>query len=355
MEKNCSPSEFLRLAKERQAAGGISAIRQCLELSILLPFYGVGPGFYQMAGFWKKGTPWSSKKGHLSPSAYRSAVGKLNPAPYRKISQNKLSETAIFRLFRIPSPAYIGFYNNLSGKDADGHELSSLEQFSQLLKKFEHGAKICFKPLEGWAGHGFEAAEITKQEGSVQLIREKTNSKLSPAEFRNEIILKQHKGSSIIEEYLEQHPALAEFNPSSVNTMRLWVIDRLTGEPELVLGYLRIGRQGSLVDNQSSGGIVAPIELDTGKLKCATDGLYNHKIFNKHPDHGAQIEGQNIPFFTESIALAKQVLTVFPGTGFAGVDVAIASDGPRIIELNLSPDREGAAFVGIPSSTVFNR
>ena len=95
MKQFCSFPEFLRLAWIRQANGGLSVIRQLLELSILFPFYRVGPGFYQMAGFWKREIPWSDKKGHLSPSAYRKIIGKLNPIPYRKISQNKLTEKDI--------------------------------------------------------------------------------------------------------------------------------------------------------------------------------------------------------------------------------------------------------------------
>jgi hypothetical protein len=35
------------------------------------------------------------------------------------------------------------------------------------------------------------------------------------------------------------------------------------------------------------------------------------------------------------------------------VDVAMTPDGPMIIETNLQPDREGAAYVGIPTRDIF--
>ena len=43
----------------------------------------------------------------------------------------------------------------------------------------------------------------------------------------------------------------------------------------------------------------------------------------------------------------------FQGLKFAGVDVAVGPGGPVIVELNVNPDREGAAFTDIPTKEVF--
>ena len=51
--------------------------------------------------------------------------------------------------------------------------------------------------------------------------------------------------------------------------------------------------------------------------------------------------------------LAEQSLMCFQGLKFAGVDVAVGPDGPVIVELNVNPDREGAAFTDIPTKKVF--
>ena len=306
-----------------------------------------------MAGFWKREVPWADKKGHLGPSAYRKAVGQLNSMPYRKLSQNKLSETAILRLFHIPTPEYLGYYNGIAGQDADGMELCSLDHFRSFLGKFTNYTKICFKPLEGWAGHGFEIAEVRIKDNDICLLRLKNQTVMTVGDFKSEVIDKLHGGSSIIEACIEQHPVLASFNSSSVNTMRLWIVRMPDKKAEVVLGYLRIGREGSLVDNQSSGGIVAPIDLITGNLRAAIDGHYHHNTYSRHPDNNRLIAGITIPYFEESIALAKRVLLAFPRTRFAGADIAVSSDGPQVIEINISPDREGAAFVGVPSKSVF--
>ena len=355
MEPSCTFPKFVRLARARQDQGELSVARQLMELIILFPFCRVGPGFYQMAGFWKRGIPWSEKVGHLSPLAYRKALGKLNPMPYRKLSQNKLSEKAMFHLFRIPTPAYLGYYHALAGQDARGNRLCTLEDFDRFLGRMENRTRICFKPLEGWAGRGFEVAEMRSQQNETVLFRMRTRSLMALDRFKAEVLEKQHEGASIIEMYLNQHPVMASLNPSSVNTMRLWVRGEDSEKPRVILGYVRIGRKGSLVDNQSSGGIVAPIELESGVLRAAVDGLSRRKVYKRHPDHNALIEGERIPFFKESLALARRALNVFPGVGFAGADVAVSPSGPQMIEINLSPDREGAAFVGLPTKQLFGK
>jgi glutathione synthase/RimK-type ligase-like ATP-grasp enzyme len=88
--------------------------------------------------------------------------------------------------------------------------------------------------------------------------------------------------------------------------------------------------------------------MRTGTLKAAMDGTARRQEFPAHPDHGAQIEGVQIPYFAESLALAAHSVLAFPGIRFAGVDVAISQNGPSVIELNTSPDRIGAAFVEVP-------
>jgi hypothetical protein len=100
---------------------------------------------------------------------------------------------------------------------------------------------------------------------------------------------------------------------------------------------------------------VAPIDLDSGKLYAAIDGLYQHRVFPHHPDHDAAIEGEKLPFIKECIEVAKDALRAFPNMRFAGMDVAISSEGPKIIETNLSPDREGAAFVGLPTARLLSK
>jgi Sugar-transfer associated ATP-grasp len=338
--------EFLRLSRKRANEGHRSVLRQVLELSVLLPFYGVGPGYYQMAGFWDRKVRWTDKTCHMSAAAYHKIVERLNPRPYQKLSQNKLGEQALLRLFGVPCSELLGFYHALSGRTVNGDPLRTPEELSRFLAGGLDQSKICFKPVEGWGGRGFQVVEVVRRGNTVRIRRIGERNLIDVAEFCEIVLHVLHHGSSILEGYLEQHPAMARFNPSSVNTLRFWVLQATASAfPQVVLCYLRIGRAGSLVDNHSSGGIVAPVDLETGRVHAAIDGLPERDVFPFHPDHGAPIEGQEIPFFAESLELARRSLLAFPFFRFAGVDIAVTAQGPRVIELNPSPDRAGITRV----------
>lgn len=71
----------------------------------------------------------------------------------------------------------------------------------------------------------------------------------------------------ILQEAIEQHPDLARFNPTSVNTLRLLTYRSVKDERvHVVAGILRIGRSGEVCDNAHMGGRIVGINLRTGNL-----------------------------------------------------------------------------------------
>jgi hypothetical protein len=154
----------------------------------------------------------------------------------------------------------------------------------------------------------------------------------------------------LVEEYFIQHPVMAGLNPLSVNTVRIWIYERLTTGAMVITAYTRIGRANMYVDNASSGGIVASIDLATGILGAAQDAYADRRLYSQHPDHGSTIEGIVIPHWEAVQSLAKRALGIFPNLHFAGLDIAIGENGPVVLELNVSPDREGSAFTDCPNA-----
>jgi len=353
--KKANKLEKLQLIKDlsfkRSKAGQLSVPRQFLEMLLLFLLRGQGPGYYHTAGFWRKDILWKDKMAHMNMREYRSIINDLNPPCYQKTSQNKVIEKAILDLCKIPRNEFIGFLDKSAGFDLNGNALQTPAEFTTLITQ-NRWDKICFKPVESWAGQGFSAFSIVRNNDDV-LFEHMDNKKILTIEELYYQFLNIENGESrVIEKYLEQHDWYAGLNPSSVNTYRLWVVKKNI-EAHTKLGYLRIGRAGSLVDNQSSGGIVAPINLNTGVLGAAIDGLPTRKSWTHHPDTGVSIQGQKPPYFEESMRLAEKSLMCFQGLKFAGVDVAAGPNGPVIVELNVNPDREGAAFTDIPTKKVF--
>lgn len=341
---------YFELARSRALQGHESVTRQVVQMAALAAITGNGPGFYQMAGFWRKSVPWRDKRAHLGASAYRRRVRMLNPLEYRKITQNKLPEKALLSLLGFPTPPFVGFLHALTGRTALGAPLRSADDLARLLDAIG-ATRLCFKPSEGWGGKGIEIVDVVMgAETSIVAVR--TGARSGVAEFVDRLLRGSRSSGFVIERYLRQHPDMAAFNPSSVNTCRVWVVREPDRPARIVLAYLRIGRGGSVVDNQSSGGIVAPIDLEGGNVGVAIDGLPTRVEYGLHPDHGAAIAGRVIPRWTEVKALAVECLGAVPHLRFAGLDIAVGPDGPVVLELNASPDREGAAFAGVPTGDV---
>jgi hypothetical protein len=196
------------------------------------------------------------------------------------------------------------------------------------------------------------AAEVERGQGdiSLRLFAGKCQVTVESIESMAERLVMP--GGYLIEEYLEQHPVLMGLNPSSVNTLRLLVIRegasfRLTG------AYLRVGRSGSLVDNISAGGLVCGLALADGRVTDLRECTIQAPTYGSHPDTGAEIVGVVVPFWHDCCQLAGDALRVFPYMNFTGLDMAVAEDGPRIIELNMEPDRLVQCDFDQPGKTLF--
>ncbi|NND59798.1 MAG: hypothetical protein HKN49_05970 [Gammaproteobacteria bacterium] len=319
---------------------------QIAHMLLLAVVTGNGPGYYNSGRFYRRSVPLRDILRHLDSRGYKKRVDELNHPDYHKLSQHKLAEKGLLKLLGFPVTRFIAYFHPRSGRSATGQPVTTAQELEQLLLE-DSADRICFKQPEGWAGHGFRAADVVRSANSVKLqMMGATGASCSVEE-----LLQTGIGNHgvLIEEFLEQHPALSKIYPSSVNTYRVWVKVGTDGVSRPLMGFFRLGRSGSIVDNQSSGGILSLIDIDSGVVGTATDGMPDHEDFDCHPDTGEQITGFALPFWEEAKATACAAVAAFPKLRFAGVDIAIAASGPYVIELNVSPDREGAALMRIPS------
>ncbi len=342
-------AHFIALSRRRAREGHLPLSRQMLEMTVLALTRRMGPGYYHTAGYWRSGVPWNLKAGQLDAVSYRKLLARLNPMAYRKITQHKIAEKAVLTLFGIPTPGFVGLLCTNGGLDRDGRPLRSYADLEEFLRKMPmHG--VVFKAVEGHGGKGVRPVLLRMGAPIFCHPAGRPDSQVPLEQYVASNLFLEAATAWLVEEYFEQHPTMRTMNPTSVNTARVWVLRRGEGESEVVTAYVRIGRSGMTVDNASSGGIVAPIHLGSGELRAAQDATAERGHYPCHPDHGAPIEGVCVPYWPEVQALAKKALSVFPRMRFAGLDVAIGPTGPVVIELNVQPDREGAAFTDYPSA-----
>lgn len=141
----------------------------------------------------------------------------------------------------------------------------------------------------------------------------------------------------IIEELVQQINELAEFHPKSVNTVRV-VSLMIDGEPKIMTSLFRMGNKGSCIDNFSSGGIAAMVDVESGIVVTAGLDHNNNKCY-VHPVSKKQIIGCQIPLWEEIIDTVKGATKIISGARHIGWDIVVTNDSKIcILEGNAFPD-----------------
>lgn len=187
--------------------------------------------------------------------------------------------------------------------------------------KFADGQDCFFvKPDDGECGIG---AQIVYNDGNLNY---------------TELYKTYQRENVILEEVIKQHPEMAEFNESSVNTIRVVTLRDAHEKIHVMAGVLRIGRKGEVADNFHHHGICASIDMETGIVYSV--GIdHDHKRYVVHPDSGKPIVGFVVPYWKEIKETVIKAATELTELRYIGWDIAIKDDGKLvIIEGNSTPD-----------------
>lgn len=341
------------MSREIARRENISRARILWEIFILYGTCRLGPLLYFEARLWRRDWSLRRKMGFMNAAQYRKRIAELNPPEYQKFSQHKLVEKSILTSLGTPTPTFFGFLHPVEGCTVNFDPLTDDRQLHDLLQSL-NTRRVCFKLCEGWGGSGFIAAELSTIDGDLRLQNMELRNGFHDAEaFFEKFLRAGYTDGLIIEEYIEQHQILAALNNSSVNTLRFWVRER--GDSAEVIGaILRIGREGQLVDNASRGGFISIVDLETGILGCLMTPKIIPESATHHPDSNERVEGLTLPYWQESLDLARRTLMVFPRATFAGLDIAVSSEGPMILELNLQPDKISARNFGATTAELLS-
>ena len=151
----------------------------------------------------------------------------------------------------------------------------------------------------------------------------------------------------VVEAFIKQHPEMCKLSPTSVNSLR-FVTFSSNSKPvtadgkmmDIAYSIVRFGREGAIVDNLHSGGMVANVDLETGCL--STDGAdRNGDLWVDHPDTGVTIKGFKVPYFEEAREMVKEAIATRKVEGYIGWDIAISENGPMLLEVNDRPGSDG--------------
>ena len=151
--------------------------------------------------------------------------------------------------------------------------------------------------------------------------------------------LLQHRGifqDWILQRPLRQCDALAAFNATSVNTLRIMTYRSRRGVIHLST-FLRMGRAGSRVDNMTSGGLSCGVDPGSGMLHPRGRLLHSlNETVDRHPDSGVAFAGFRVPAWDEALEACIRGHEMIPALDLISWDIAIDHESyPAFIEFNI--------------------
>ncbi len=176
--------------------------------------------------------------------------------------------------------------------------------------------KVVVKPSSGGEGEGLYFIENVG--GNIFVNGEKKNLTVFLSTLSDE--------NYIVTEYCKQANFLSEIYPFTANTIRIWTMTPNGEEPFIPNAVLRIGtKESGFTDNRSQGGLVAEIDLKTGKLSAAAETLANGNIkwHDYHPDTGSRIKNSVIPEWDSFLNQFRDILSLMPELKYVGWDILL--------------------------------
>ena len=131
----------------------------------------------------------------------------------------------------------------------------------------------------------------------------------------------------------------------SDSAIRVFTVLDKFGEAHIVKTVLRAGQGNSVVDNFCAGGVVYPLDVETGIVHDkGIDG--NGVEYMIHPGTEQCMLGVRVPTWNLLVDFVKSVAESIPQMRFVGWDLAVSKDGIDLVEGNHNPDHEFLEFLG---------
>lgn len=237
---------------------------------------------------------WKKRKNFITEGQVLKLNNFFNGSPESKKIINKFKNKDEFNLL---FSKYIG----RKWIKSFGVKKEEIEKFCEDLKK------VIIKPLDGGGGKGIKIININSKEDVDNLF------------------LTISDKNYLIEEVVKQHKILSDLNPSSVNTIRVYslVVD---SDVKITGATLRVGHGLEPVDNYSSGGFAAEIDINSGIVVTRAVTQYGESVY-VHPLTRKNIIGVEIPNWVKIKKIVKEAHMLVQEVRYIGWDVVVCEDG----------------------------
>jgi|SRR5690625_151043 len=268
-------------------------VKVLIDLGMSIIIYGSGINDYFQYQFYKR--KHIDRKTFVVHRKRMRIVNTFNDTKDRKLFDSK--------------PMFNEKYKNYIQRDWLHITNSTFGDFNEFVIR---NKKFIVKPVDGSHGKGIRVINY--------------NDKINLRNLYNEL----KSENTIIEELIIQHKELAEFNPTSVNTLRVVTLFCPDGNVRVMTANLRVGNGVKYADNFHHNGIAALLNVTTGIV--ITSGIdMNFNRYLIHPASNKQLIGFKVPYWNEIVKTVKGMAKITPTVGYIGWDVAIGKEGQIII------------------------
>jgi hypothetical protein len=289
---------FFQNIKEYAEKENKNAVLMTADVALCSVFLGSALTDYFNYEFYKH--PWKKRKEFAVVKTQDRFYQLVNPTQYKKTFTVK--------------PNFLREFAEYVGRDWVLPTGENFDEFNAFLDK--HDTFMC-KPVDGLGGGGIYKSNL-----------EKAGDRKA---FYDKLIAERY----FLEEVIKQCDALAAFNPSSVNSIRV-MTHNIEDNPTIFFCSLRVGNGNTVVDNFHSGGMSAVVDNETGVIQDAAIDK-SMRRFEKHPVSGIEFKGFQIPCWPEVIKMVHAACRKHPEMTVIGWDVCITDNGPILIEGNRRP------------------
>ena len=295
-----------------------SIIKVIIEVNRLCNYWNAFPDTYFRFGmFLKEYTDNKKMESYVPQGAYAKCSVDEN-MNYHILIDDKIIFHDLMTHYGLPVPKrYFTFRGN---EFRNGAELMTDKEVDDIIHSIDD-ERIYVKRFTGGAASGVSIFR-RKEKG---LYIDSDNDEVSALMIR-----RKYSGQNFFfEKQIVQETILSQFNPDTVNTIRV-----LTYKNKIISAAVRFGGKGSYVDNTAKGGVAVSLDIHTGILGNFGMREYDLNHYTEHPDSHLKFANTKVTQWPEVQKLVERTMKYLPYYTSVGFDVATTNSGPIIIEIN---------------------
>jgi len=300
-------------------------------------------GYYRL-GLYDGSLSWEDKKTFVVGERLRRLWPRFTPRRYQYLFKNKFLFKQLFRSMGFPVARLHGVFDPTWGRRPDWRPLRDAADVADLLAELPH-LDLAIKPIESAEGQmvlvcdGRRAGEPTvvrtlsgREYTARDLVAHMTDDALLRRAYPG---MRPPMTAFLFEERIRPHPRLEELAGGTLCCVRVVTFVANDGRSEILGAGFKLPAGRTSVDNLAAGGMAVSVDLEEGVLgEGVLTGDDYIRRYREHPATGRRFYGFRLPLWAELKDLALRAALAMPMARAVGWDIAIAPDGPVLVEGN---------------------